>query len=115
MPLSGCRLAATLAAIALPTLAVPAHSETRDAFAEMWHEMAVTEYAEMHGPAYAAALADCVLAVFAHLDQADRDILAEYSMNPPEPHASRLDALLPGHAEEMLACGDSVRPEDFNG
>lgn len=94
-------------------LSPPAIASDRDAFAQMWHGMAQTEYGAVHGEAYATALAECVLAVFAHLDTADRDILAEHAMNPPEPDASRLDALLPGHAGEMLACGDSVRPEDF--
>lgn len=93
--------------------AFPALATDRDAFGQMWHDMALTEYGEMHSPAYAEALADCVLAVFAVLDPADRDILAEYTMNPPEPDASRIEALLPGHAQQMLACGDTVRPEDF--
>lgn len=94
-------------------IAVPAFATEHEAFSELWHRWAAEEYAPAHGADYAAALADCVIAVFAHLDVTDRDILAEYEMNPPEPHASRLDALLPGHAEQMLACGESVRPEDF--
>ncbi len=110
MPLS--RSSFLVAAICL---ALPAVASDRDAFAQMWHGMAQTEYGAVHGESYAAALAECVLAVFAHLDAADRDILAEHAMNPPEPDASRIEALLPGHAEEMLACGDTVRPEDFAG
>lgn len=101
------------ACIGVVVFALPAYATDRDAFGQMWHDMAVTEYAEMHSPAYAEALADCVLAVFAHLDPADRDILAEHAMNPPEPDASRIEALLPGHADQMLACGETVRPEDF--
>jgi len=101
------------ACIGAAILAFPALATDRDAFGQMWHDMAMTEYAEAHSAAYAKALADCVLVVFAHLDAADRDILAEHAMNPPEPHATRIEALLPGHAEQMLACGESVRPEDF--
>lgn len=101
--------------VAALCLASPALASDRDAFAQMWHGMAQTEYGALHGEAYATALADCVLAVFAHLDAADRDMLAEHAMNPPEPDASRIEALLPGHAEQMLACGDTVRPEDFAG
>ncbi len=96
-------------------LALPALASERDAFAQMWHGMAQAEYGAVHGDAYATALADCVLAIFAGLDAADRDILAEHAMNPPEPDASRIEALMPGHAEQMMACGDTVRPEDFAG
>lgn len=103
----------SVACIGAAVFAFPAFATDRDAFGQMWHDMAVTEYADMHSPAYAEALADCVLAVFAVLDAADRDILAEHAMNPPEPHASRIEALLPGHAGQMLACGETVRPEDF--
>ena len=102
-----------VACLGATVFAFPALATDRDAFGQMWHDMAQTEYGEMHSPAYAEALADCVLAVFAVLDASDRDILAEHAMNPPEPHASRIEALLPGHAEEMLVCGDSVRPEDY--
>ena len=34
-----------------------------------------------------------MLAIFAGLDAADRDILLEHAMNPPEPHATRIEAL----------------------
>lgn len=103
-----------LSLMAMLAVATPAQPESRDAFARMWHQMAQTEYGEMHGEAYAAALAECVLAVFAGLEAGDRDLLAEYAMNPPEPDASRIDTLLPGHAAQMLACGETVRPEDFD-
>lgn len=103
----------SLSLLAMLAFATPALPDDRDAFARMWYGMAQAEYGAMHGEAYAAALADCVLAVFAGLEAGDRDLLSEHAMNPPEPDASRIEALLPDHAARMLACGESVRPEDF--
>jgi hypothetical protein len=94
-------------------IAFPAASDTRDALAQMWHDLAMAEYAEARGPAFAEALADCVSAVFASLDPADRDLLAETAMNPPEAEIARITALVPDHAEQMQDCAESIRPEDF--